>query len=170
MEKEWFNRVVQTLAETNETGRSAAQYLVNHRVPLRLAKINKAAGAMWSLTGQVTLNAHYYSPDSPLDTPRLLSLLVHEVRHLQQGPLVALSVYGELDAWQVDFTFQKALTGKFSSRYVEELCSLPLVMDRQVLTQARALMQQHAGKGYRIDLYPLYPLSQEILFWLRLRQ
>lgn len=165
-EREWFSQVLDTLAATNETGRQAAEYLSTRRVPLRLAKINKAAGAMWSLAGQVTLNAHYYSPTTPPNHARLLSLLVHEARHLQQGPLVAFSVYGELDAWQVDFTFQKSLTGKFASGYVEELCSLPLVMDRQVLKQARALMQQHAGRGYRVDLLPLYPLNREITYWL----
>ncbi len=29
-----------------------------------------------------------------------LALIVHEAKHLEQGPWLALSVYGELEAWQ----------------------------------------------------------------------
>ena len=45
---------------------------------------------------------------------------------------------------------------------IEEMLSLPLGWDRAVLRPARELMQEYAGKGYRADLLPLYPLGKEI--------
>jgi hypothetical protein len=41
-----------------------------------------------------------YSYNQPLNDPRIFTLNIHEVRHLQQGFFTALSVYGELEAWQ----------------------------------------------------------------------
>jgi hypothetical protein len=44
--------------------------------------------------------------------------------------------------------------------------TLPWNWDRDVLSRARALMQAYAGKRYRVDLLPLYPLPVEIKFRL----
>jgi 23S rRNA G2069 N7-methylase RlmK/C1962 C5-methylase RlmI len=38
-----------------------------------------------------------------------------------------------------------------------------LVIDLYATTQ---LMQSYAGKGYRVDLLPLFPLDKEIKYWL----
>jgi hypothetical protein len=75
-----------------------------------------------------------------------------------------------LDGWQVQFSFLKSLTGRYHSnpkldRIVAELMSLPLG-DRTALQCARKLMQDFAGRKYRIDLLPLYPLGRKIWFWL----
>ena len=48
---------------------------------------------------------------------------------------------------------------------IAELTSLS-PYDRAHLKRARVLMQSFAGKKYRIDLLPLYPLLAEIWFWL----
>ena len=42
--------------------------------------------------------------------------------------------------------------------------SLPLEHDRTILKKAAYLMQAYAGKGYRADLLPLFPLGQEIKY------
>jgi hypothetical protein len=34
------------------------------------------------------------------------------------------------------------------------------------MKQAVTLMQADAGKGYRADLLPLYPLGREIKYWI----
>ncbi|NCP85831.1 MAG: hypothetical protein CO094_11080 [Anaerolineae bacterium CG_4_9_14_3_um_filter_57_17] len=162
----WLDAALQNLSRAGEVGWATADYLSARKTPIRFRKISPSAGAMWFLGGTITLNLRYFSP-ADVENPRLLSLLVHEARHLQQGPLVALSVFGELDAWQVDFNFQRALTGRFPSPLIEELCALPLVLERGVLEKARALMIQYAGKGYRVDLLPLFPLPQEIAWRLR---
>lgn len=48
--------------------------------------------------------------------------------------------------------------------------SLPLGWERETLKRARGLMRAYAGKGYRVDLLPLYPLPAEIRFRLTGRQ
>ena len=49
---------------------------------------------------------------------------------------------------------------------LEELLTLPLDWDRANLRRARDLMQAYAGKGYRVDLLPLYPMQNEINYWI----
>jgi hypothetical protein len=44
--------------------------------------------------------------------------------------------------------------------------SLPLGWDRAVLRRAVDLMQAYAGKGYRADLLPYYPLGKELAYRL----
>lgn len=159
----WTDPLLENLAKSGEIGAQTVQFLREKRVSVRFKKENPAVGAAWTPWRSITVNSVHFSPEI-IDNPRLLSLVVHEARHLQQGLITALSVYGELDAWQVDFNFQKSLTGRYPATEIEEICSLPLVLDRQVLQKARSLMQTFAGKGYRIDLLPLYPLPREIRY------
>ena len=44
--------------------------------------------------------------------------------------------------------------------------TLPLGWDRAVLRRAVQLMQAYAGKGYRADLLPYYPLGKEVAYRL----
>jgi len=102
------------------------------------------------------------------DLTYAMSLVVHEVRHLQQGWLVALSVLGELEAWQVQFRYLKSIREGMreyaaASPLIGELLGLPLGWDRVVLRRARALMRAYGGPKYRADLLPLYPLDKEVL-------
>lgn len=161
----WTELICECLEKTDEIGTQTAHFLRQHRTPVTFEKDKPSVGAAWTPWRSVKINTVYFTPEK-IDNPRLLSLVVHEVRHLQQGVFTALSVYGELDAWQVDFNFQKSLTGKYPAPIIEELCALPLEFDRQVLTRARDMMQAFAGKGYRIDLLPLYPLPREIRYRL----
>lgn len=88
---------------------------------------------------------------------------------MQQGLITALSVYGELDAWQLEFRVYHRIKGKYPHSAIAELMTLPLEYDRAALKNAVHLMQAYAGKGYRIDLLPLYPLGREINYWLTRR-
>ena len=161
----WTEPLLENLEKTGEIGAQTAQFLRERHVSVAFKRDNPAVGAAWTVWRSITINTVHFSPEI-ISNPRLLSLLVHEVRHLQQGLLTALSVYGELDAWQIDFNFQKLLTGKYPAPEIEELCSLPLSFDRQMLQHTRQLMQTYAGKSYRIDLLPLYPLPREIRYQL----
>lgn len=143
------------------TGAQTAAFLHQRRVKIAFHRQAPAVGAMWTLSGAIHLNARYFSPQR-LDEPRLLALLVHETCHLRQGLLTALSIYGELEAWQADFGFQYDLTGAYPAQPLQELCALPLVLDRQVLRHAQTLMLAYAGSGYRADLLPLYPFPLEL--------
>jgi hypothetical protein len=79
---------------------------------------------------------------------------------------VALSIYGELDAWQLEFRVYRTLLGKELPGALNDLLALPLGWDRAVLREARRLMQVYAGKRYRADLLPLYPIHQELAYRL----
>jgi hypothetical protein len=94
----------------------------------------------------------------------MLSLLAHEVKHLQQGPIVSLSVYGELEAWQTGYHLYHQLSGDYPNDVIAEIMSLPLDWDRVILRRVRELMQVYAGKGYRVDLLPLYPINREVRY------
>lgn len=149
------------LDETAEEGRAAREYLVSHRV--RVSLRSQPTGARWTPFGHIELN-----PSQLSNVPYALSLIVHETCHLKQGILQALSVQGELAAWQQQFAFLRSLTGKYSNSsnqeiLIEELMSLS-TENRADLLQARILMKEYAGRKYRIDWLPLYPLGRLIRF------
>jgi hypothetical protein len=74
-----------------------------------------------------------------------------------------------LEAWQLQFRLYHQLIDKPMHPAIAELLSLPLEYDRVVLRRAVPLMQAYAGKGYRADLLPLYPLGREIKYWVTRR-
>jgi hypothetical protein len=169
----WTNSILDNLSRVDEP---CVQYLHSHRTKIGIRRLPASAGAIWFVDRNIYLNSRYYNLQTAPNDPHLLSLVVHEVRHLQQGVFTALSVYGELDAWQLGFRVHQSLTGHLPigrgenpQAAVLEIMSLPLELDRQVLRRAQILMQEYAGKGYRADLLPLYPLGKEIKYHLRER-
>ena len=163
--KAWKEAVLKNLAKTDDLGKESVEYVYQHKVRIRFKRYSKSTGARWFLFQQISLNTRYYSTDTALDDPGMLGLLVHEIHHLRQGTLKAFSVYGELDAWQVEYRFYKKLRPVKLHPAIEEILTLPLNYDRENLRRAAKLMQDTAGKGYRIDLYPLYPFHKEIAYW-----
>ena len=163
--KIWKESILEKLAEMGDLGKETAEYIRQHNVKMRFKKYAKSTGARWFLFQQISLNKRYYSPDTKLDNPKVLSLLVHEVHHLKQGALTAFSVYGELDAWQVESKFYQEIRSGELHPVLSEILTLPLNYDRDNLRRAAKLMQDYAGKGYRIDLYPVYPFPKEIRYW-----
>jgi hypothetical protein len=168
---DWTNSILDILSRMDEP---CVQYLRSHRTKIGFSRQSASTGAIWFIDGNIYLNSRYYSLQTAPNDPQLLSLFVHEVRHLQQGFFTALSVYGELDAWQLGFRVYQNLTGQLPSgrggnshEALLEIMSLPLGWDRQVLRRAQTLMQEYAGKGYRADLLPLYPFGKEIRHWLK---
>lgn len=159
---DWLTQYLEQVANSCEEGRATVNYLRAHRTKIGIKPARKSVGGFWTLAGNIYLNSVHYSYESSLANPHAWILLIHEARHLQQGFLTALSVYGELDAWQYGYRIYKRLTNSQLSPILEELLTLPLNWDRTNLAQARNLMQSHAGKGYRIDLLPLYPIHKEI--------
>jgi hypothetical protein len=160
----WVNMLLDRICEVGEEGEAAMQYIRTSRTRIGFKKVRPNVGAFWTVFGNIHLNSHYYSYDTPLDDLRIMTLIIHEVRHLQQGIVTALSVYGELDAWQLEFRVYQRFRGGYPHPAIAELMTLPLELDRDVLKKAATLMQAYAGKGYRIDLLPLFPLGREIRF------
>ncbi|GIK08285.1 MAG: hypothetical protein JETCAE02_19270 [Anaerolineaceae bacterium] len=156
-----LDQLIARLDETGPEGRAARDFLRARRVRVGLRP--QPTGARWTLFGGVELN-----PALLADEAYALSLLVHEVRHLKQGLVAALSVRGELEAWQEQFAFLKSLTGRYASSprgcaVIEELMTLSLE-SRADLLRARELMREFAGPKYRINWLPLFPLGRKPRF------
>lgn len=159
---DWMLNLLFALDAMGEEGRSAADYLRQHKTYIGFRRVRKNVGAFWTVQRTIHFNTEHYSLASNPADPRLTTLMIHEVKHLQQGPILALSVYGELEAWQLQFRLYHAMTNVKMHSAIEEMLSLPLNWDRAVLRRAAELMQVYAGKGYRSDLLPLYPIGKEI--------
>jgi len=167
----WLDQLLIELGRCGPQGQAALRFLTEQGVKVSLH--DQPIAARWTLAGNIQLHPRYAS--SAPNAPYLLSLMIHEVRHLQQGLFTALSVYGELEAWQVQFSLLKSLTGRYHSNsqfnaILSDLMSLRLNKDRKILTGAVALMKAYAGKGYRINMLPLYPLPEEIHFLITRRE
>ena len=160
----WANQLLNSLEQMGDAGRDAARYLRDHRTHIGFRRVRKNVGAFWTVLKTIHLNTIHFTLESNPADPRVLTLMIHEVKHLQQGIKVALSVYGELEAWQLQFGLYHQMTNAKMHKAIEELMSLPLSWDRAVLQRARELMQEYAGKGYRVDLLPLYPVGSELRY------
>ena len=162
----WKDNLLDAVTQLGEEGRSAVEFLQTRKTKIGFKQVRPSIGAFWTVFGNIHLNSRYYTYETPFDDLRIKTLIVHETRHLQQGLITALSVYGELDAWQLEFRIYHRIKGKYPSSAIAELMTLPLTYNRTVLKEAACLMQTYAGKGYRIDLLPLFPLLLEIKYWI----
>jgi len=162
----WITSLLDAVAQVGDEGRAACDFIRARKTKIGFKQVRPSVGAFWTVFGNIRLNSQYYSYETPLDDLRVKTLIIHEVRHLQQGIFTALSVYGELDAWQLEFGIYHRVKGKYPHPAIAELMTLPLKYDRAVLKKAASLMQAYAGKGYRVDLLPLYPLGKEIKYWI----
>ena len=159
MDEIWREKLLRHLSKTGDIGAETVRYIRANNVRLRFGKYSRSIGARWFLFRKISLNSRYYSVTSNLSEPKLLSLLVHEIHHLKQGVRVSFSVYGELDAWQVEYRFYKTLKPGALHPALEEILALPLSYDKDILRRAVVLMLAYAGKGYHVDWLPLRPLG-----------
>ena len=162
----WMEDLLKAVAQMGEEGRTAVEFLRARGTQIGFQHVRPNIGAFWTVFGNIRFNSRYYGYATSLDDLRIKTLIIHEVRHLQQGIVTALSVYGELDAWQLEFGIYHRVMGNYPHPAIAELMTLPLKYDRDILKNAVALMQAYAGKGYRADLLPLYPLGREIKYWI----
>lgn len=162
----WKENLLEAVVQVGDEGRAAVEFLRIHRTKIGFKRVRPNVGAFWTVFGNIHLNSQYYTYETPFDDLRIKTLIIHEARHLQQGIVMALSVYGELDAWQLEFGIYHRILGKYPHPAVAELMALPLAYDRSVLKKAAHLMQAYAGKGYRVDLLPLFPLNKEMKYWV----
>ncbi|HUE97863.1 MAG TPA: hypothetical protein VMN99_01340 [Anaerolineales bacterium] len=160
----WKENLLEAVTQLGEEGRQAVEFLRRRRTQIGFKQVRPSIGAFWTIFGNIHLNSRYYTYETAVDDLRIKTLIIHEARHLQQGLITALSVYGELDAWQLEFAVYHRITGNYPSSAIAELMTLPLAYNRTVLKEAACLMQTYAGKGYRVDLLPLFPLPLEIRY------
>ena len=162
----WRESVLSQLGELSAEGREAADFLRGRRSRIGFRSARRNVGAFWTVFGGVYVNSKLYTTETSLSNVYLLTLILHEAWHLRQGFFKALSVYGELEAWQLQFRLLGQHGGNVSHPAIAELLTLPLGWDRGTLARARELMRTYAGRGYRADLLPLYPLGAEIRYRL----
>lgn len=160
----WRENLLESVAQLGEEGRQAVEFLRARKTSIRFKPARPSVGAFWTVSGSIHLNARYYTYETPFDDLRIKTLIIHEARHLQQGPLTALSVYGELDAWQLEFGVYHRMRGQYPHPLIGEIMKLPLTYDRAVLREAARLMRAYAGRGYLVQLLPLLPLPLEIRY------
>lgn len=162
----WQEHYLEKVANSSAEGGQAVEYARAHGITIGVKRARRSVGAFWTLNRRLYLNSLHHSRESALVNPRAWTLVMHEVRHLQQGPVTALSIFGELDAWQYEFRVYKRISGRQLPAMLEELLCIPLDFDRDHLGQARDLMIRFAGKGYGAGFLPLYPIHREIRYWL----
>jgi hypothetical protein len=160
----WTENLLNAVLQLGEEGRVTVDFVRARRTKIGFKRVRPNIGAYWTPFGNIRLNTLYYSYETPLDELRIKTLIIHEVRHLQQGIVTALSIYGELDAWQLEFAIYHRIKGSYPHPAIAELMTLPLGYDRAVLKKAAGLMQAYAGMGFSDDLLPLYPLDREIRY------
>jgi hypothetical protein len=166
---EWREKFLEAVASCSSEGKEAVDYIRAHKTHVSIRRARKSVGAFWTLIKSTHLNSVHYTKETSLVNPGAWVLLIHEVRHLQQGWLTAFSIYGELDAWQYQLRVLKKITGKQAAPLLEKILSLALNMERENLQHARKLMTQYAGKSYGANWLPLYPIHKEIGYWLTRR-
>lgn len=163
---DWLEKYFEKVANSSEEGQAAVMFVKQNQVRVGLKRARKSVGAFWTFRQSFYLNSVYYSQESALENPRAWTLFVHEVQHLKQGVKTAVSIYGELEAWQIEFRLFKKLIGKNLKPELEELINLPLNFERKNLRHAQKLMTKFAGFWYGAWILPLYPIDKEIKFLL----
>src|SRR6266545_1018912 len=137
----WMENLLEAVVQIGDEGRDAVNFLRIHKTKIGFKRVRPNIGAFWTGFGNISLNSRYYTYETPFDDLRIKTLIIHEARHLQQGMIIALSVYGELDAWQLEFGIYHRIKGEYPHPAIAELMSLPLGYDRAVLKKAAHLMQ-----------------------------
>ena len=161
-----LEQYLEKVSQCSPEGSDAVEYVRAHRTKVIVGWTQKGVGAIWTPFANIRLNSSRFTIESILNNPRAWALLIHEVKHLQQGWLTALSVYGELEAWQLDFRVYYGLVHETPHPLIAEMMSLPLNWDRSVLRRAQDIMDEYAGKDYGAHTVPLYPLHHEINYML----
>ncbi len=182
-EREWQeftesekNQLLIELINSGELGRATAEYIVYEEI--RLGYLSQPeSGAGWTASGNLS-----FPPNTDLTDVRTIVLTEHEILHINsQGILTRLSVYGELQAWQLEYQAYYELTekyygengtpftgtdasGKSNESKWKELSQLSLD-SREDLERAQVLMKE-ISPSYRSNALPLEPIHKEILFYL----
>lgn len=178
LEPDLYEQLIDRLQSTDSLGHDLIEYA--RKKSGRIGFFSQAnSGAGWTVLGNITLRPE---DREKLFEPYVLSLIVHEMFHLKNQPLLTrLSMQGELDAWQYQcrtypyITSTGAPIGSRGEAYCsgertthelwEQLSGLSSG-SREDLEKARDLMIAIAP-GYRAYRLPLYPLHREIWFHLR---
>ena len=159
----WRDAVLENLAQGETVCQRAAQYIVENEIEIGFSR--QKTGARWTLNRNIELSSANFPKHmgtSPTNSI-MLGFIVHEAVHLEQGAALALSVKGELDAWQAQRKARKELGHPIKEDAHWQALAVLTGSTPQDLRQARREMLQRQGYRYLIWLLPLRPN-----FWTRL--
>lgn len=157
----WEIDALARLQRCGSLGKHAVNFVANRNVKLTFTP--QTTGAKWTLIGMllgppvIAINSKQAKAMKEGKDAWSISLIAHEAKHYEQGLFVALSVFGELEAWQLQMRVLRDLKASPSHPALLALEKLKLSHDPQILKEAARLMKE-ASPGYRIDLLPLNPI------------
>lgn len=159
--QDWEKDLFSRLERSGDIGKKAVDFISGRNVKLSFGA--QPTGAKWTVKGMLVGPPEIVISDKQAKSTKegkdawSISLIAHEAKHYQQGLLVALSVYGELEAWQLQMRISRDLGAPPKHHALLAIEKLKLSHDPEVLREAVRLMKEFAP-GYRIDLLPLNPV------------
>ena len=153
--------MLSTLSASGPSGRRTVNYIAAKNVKLSFAA--QPTGARWTPRGmligpkEIQINPKQEASTKEARDAWSISLIAHEARHYEQGLFTALSVYGELEAWQLQMKVLRDLGVPPKNKQLLAIEKMKLSHDPKVLREAARLMKQY-DPNYRINLLPLNPL------------
>lgn len=163
-----YDKLFSALQDSGQDGSATLSYLKESRVKVGFHPQDSSGGG-WTVLRNITL-----TPGTDPSNRYNISLIIHEVFHLQQSLFTRLSVYGELLAWQFQGQAYRQAFGRGigdpgeaypgTQKSWDELSTLS-PDSRQHLEKAQQVMKK-ISPDYRSDCLPLYPLAKEIGFLL----
>ncbi len=170
------NQLLIELINSGELGRATAEYIVQEEV--RLGYLSQPeSGAGWTFSGNLS-----FPPNTDLTTPRTIVLSEHEILHISaQGLLTRFSVYGELQAWQLEYLAYYQMTGKYYGEQETPFFGIDdegvsqeskwkelsqLSPDSRVDLERAQILMKEIAPTYRSNVLPLEPVHKEIWHYL----
>ncbi len=157
----WELGILSRLRKSGSAGKQAVDFLTKRNGKISFGR--QTTGAKWTLKGmllgppEIVINAAQVEGTKKGKDTWALSGIAHEAKHYQQGLFVALSVYGELEAWQLQLRVLRDLRAPPKHPSLKAIEKLRLGHDPNMLREAARLMKEFSP-GYRIDLLPLNPI------------
>jgi RHS repeat-associated protein len=163
-DSDWEEQVFQNLYDLGgPEGMHAVDYMLQNDVHLIFnQETQPAAWHPWS--NDIYLDSDQYSLASDPANPYMLSVIAHEAVHLEQGGLPkAITLAGEVEAWQIGFTVYQTMTGQLPSGKDPLAAGNIMTLDANNLSQSdlentRQWMTDF-DSGYRSDL--LLPWAED---------
>lgn len=63
----WVDTLLENVSQVGDEGRAAVDFIRARRTKIGLKRARPNVGAFWTVFGNIRLNSHYYSYDTPLD-------------------------------------------------------------------------------------------------------
>jgi len=158
----WLAQILANLLAAGPWGEWIAQYMIEHGIGIVFGDLGSGRGAdVGWLGGNIILNSRSFSLQTSAADAWMLSLIAHEVVHMQQGPPLAWSIRGEIEAWQIQNKVYRELTGTSLGEWWTKMEELDVNSDPANLLKAREYIRNVVGPGSSYppaqDWFPLVP-------------